>query len=69
MVHTLYAKHMIRINNETPSAILQEIKIGDIVTDGFSKTGSVERIEMDDDGLYRIYEFYLTTGRVIVTKR
>lgn len=60
---------MIRINNEIPIEQLQDIKIGDLVTDTFSKTGLVEKIEISDDGLYRIYEFTLITGRVIITKR
>lgn len=60
---------MIRINDETPITILQDIKIGDLVTDGFSKTSIVENINISDDGLYRIYEFHLITGRVILVKR
>ena len=60
---------MIRINDDTPTEQLQRIKIGDLVTDTFSKTGLVERIDIADDGLYRVYEFNLVTGRVIVTKR
>jgi hypothetical protein len=60
---------MIRINEETRIEVLQDIKIGDLVTDGFSKTSLVESIETTDDGLYKIYEFYLITGRVIATKR
>jgi uncharacterized protein (UPF0218 family) len=60
---------MIRINNDTPIETLQEIKIGDMVTDGFSKTSLVQSIEISDDGLYRVYEFHLITGRVILTKR
>ena len=60
---------MIRINDETSTAQLQDIKIGDLVTDTFSKTGLVEHIDISDDGLYRIYKFSLVTGRVIVTKR
>lgn len=60
---------MIRINDETPDEVLQTIKIGDLVTDGFSKTSLVESIETTDDGLYKIYEFHLITGRVIKAKR
>lgn len=60
---------MIRINDETPEETLQDIKIGDMVTDGFSKTSLVESINISDDGLYKIYEFNLVTGRVITTKR
>jgi NAD-specific glutamate dehydrogenase len=60
---------MIRVNDETPTEVLQDIKIGDLITDGFSKTSLVENIETKDDGLYKIYEFYLNTGRVITTKR
>lgn len=60
---------MIRINEDTSIETLQDIKIGDLVTDGFSKTSLVESIETTDDGLYKIYEFYLITGRVITTKR
>lgn len=60
---------MIRINDDTPIEQLQDIKIGDLVTDTFSKTGLVESIEISDDGLYRIYEFHLVTGRIISTKR
>ena len=60
---------MIRINDETPIEQLQDVKIGDLVTDTFSKTGLVESIDISDDGLYKIYTFNLVTGRVIVTKR
>lgn len=60
---------MIRLNEETPLEVLNEIKQGDLVTDTFSKTGLVESIEMTDDGLYRIYEFTLVTGRVITVKK
>ena len=60
---------MIRLNSDTPSDILQDVKIGDMVTDTFSKTGLVETIEISDDGLYRIYEFNLVTGRTIVIKK
>lgn len=59
---------MIRLNQETPSEILQEVKKGDLVTDTFSKTGLVEAIDISDDGLYRIYEFSLVTGRTIIIK-
>lgn len=60
---------MIRLNNDTPNDILQDVKIGDMVTDTFSKTGLVESIEIKDDGLYRIYEFNLVTGRTITVKK
>ncbi|MBB6235593.1 uncharacterized protein (UPF0218 family) [Pedobacter sp. AK013] len=60
---------MIRLNSDTPSDILQDVKIGDMVTDTFSKTGIVESIEVNDDGLYRIYEFNLVTGRTITVKK
>lgn len=60
---------MIRVNEETAIEVLQDIKIGSLITDGFSKTSLVERIEISDDGMYKIYEFHLITGRVITTKR
>lgn len=60
---------MIRLNEETPLDVLNEIKEGDMVTDTFSKTGLVESIAMTDDGLYRIYEFTLVTGRVITVRK
>ncbi|WP_316809039.1 hypothetical protein [Pedobacter agri] len=60
---------MIRLNCDTPSEVLQDVKIGDMVTDTFSKTGLVESIEVNDDGLYRIYEFNLVTGRTITVKK
>ncbi|TDG35498.1 hypothetical protein EZJ43_12800 [Pedobacter changchengzhani] len=60
---------MIRINDETPNEVLQDVVKGNFVTDGFSKTGIVESVEISDDGLYKIYEFNLVTGRVISTKR
>ncbi|SFA46549.1 hypothetical protein SAMN04488511_1062 [Pedobacter suwonensis] len=60
---------MIRLNSDTPNDILQDVKIGDMVTDTFSKTGLVESIEIKDDGLYRIYEFNLVTGRTIMVKK
>lgn len=60
---------MIRLNNETPSEVLQDVKKGDLVTDTFSKTGLVESVETSDDGLYKIYTFNLVTGRTIIIKR
>ncbi len=60
---------MTRINDDTPIDVLQDIKIGDMVTDGFSKTSLVESIDISDDGLYRVYEFHLITGRTITIKR
>lgn len=60
---------MIRLNSETSSNVLQDVKIGDLVTDTFSKTGLVEEIEVTDDGLYRIYKFILVTGRIITVKK
>lgn len=60
---------MIRLNEDTSLEVLNEIKQGDLVTDTFSKTGLVESISMADDGLYRIYEFTLVTGRVITVKK
>jgi len=60
---------MIRINDELSTSDLQDVKIGDLITDGFSKTGLVESIEVVDDGLYRIYMFSLVTGRTIILKR
>lgn len=60
---------MIRLNNETPTETLQDVKIGNMVTDTFSKTGLVEEIEIDDDGLYRVYTFHLVTGRSITIKK
>jgi len=60
---------MIRLNSDTPNDILQDVKIGDMVTDTFSKTGLVESIEIKDNGLYRIYEFNLVTGRTITVKK
>lgn len=63
------ATEMIRLNKDTPSEVLQEVKKGDLVTDTFSKTGLVEEIETTDDGLYRIYNFHLVTGRTITIKK
>lgn len=60
---------MIRLNNDTPTDVLQVVKKGSLVTDTFSKTGLVETIDISDDGLYRIYTFNLVTGRSIVVKR
>ncbi|MBC7418513.1 MAG: hypothetical protein H7325_10190 [Pedobacter sp.] len=60
---------MIRINEELPLSALREIKLGDLVTDTFSKTGLVEKIDHRDDGLYSIFTFMLVTGRVIEVKR
>lgn len=59
---------MIRLNQDTPSEILNEVKIGDLVTDTFSKTGLVESINIKEDPLYKIYEFNLVTGRVITVR-
>ncbi len=69
IVNILVVLCMIRINDDLPAADLQDIKVGDLVTDTFSKTGLVESIEINDDGLYRIYAFHLVTGRTIEVKR
>lgn len=60
---------MIRINADTPIDILRSVKIGDIVTDTFSKTGIVEEIEIIDEGINNLYRFKLVTGREIVVKK
>jgi len=60
---------MIRLNSDTPIEVLQDVKVGSMVTDTFSKTGLVESIEIKDDSLYRIYEFTLVTGRTITIKK
>ncbi len=60
---------MIRLNNDTPLSVLQDVREGNLVTDTFSKTGLVEKIETTDDGLYKIYTFHLVTGRTIIIKR
>jgi len=60
---------MIRLNNDTPDSVLQDVKIGNLVTDTFSKTGLVESIEVNDDGYYKIYTYNLVTGRVITIKK
>lgn len=60
---------MKRITPEASSEDLNEIKEGDFVTDGFSKTGIVQQVDIADDGLYKIYEFTLNTDRVITVKR
>ncbi|MES2455042.1 MAG: hypothetical protein V4594_05865 [Bacteroidota bacterium] len=59
---------MIRLNKDTPAEVLNDVKIGDLVTDTFSKTGLVEEIETSDDGLYKCYTFFLVTGRTIVIR-
>jgi len=60
---------MIRLNNDTPIEILQNIKVGTMVTDTFSKTGLVESMETNDDGYHKIYTFELVTGRTITIKK
>jgi hypothetical protein len=60
---------MIRLNQDTPSEVLHDVREGNLVTDTFSKTGLVERINIEDDGLYRLYTFTLVTGRVITIKK
>lgn len=60
---------MIRLNSETPTSVLQDVKKGDMVTDTFSKTGLVEDIETNDDGYHKIYIFNLVTGRTITIKK
>lgn len=69
MICYSYLYNMIRLNNDTPSDVLQDVKAGDMVTDTFSKTGLVESVDFDDDGLYRIYTFHLVTGRTITIKK
>ena len=60
---------MIRLTQDTSSEVLNEVKENDMVTDTFSKTGLVESIAVNDDGLYKIYEFHLVTGRTITIKK
>ncbi|WP_256007575.1 MULTISPECIES: hypothetical protein [Pedobacter] len=59
---------MIRLNQDTPASVLDEVKKGDLVTDTFSKTGLVEEIVVGDDGLHKTYQFHLVTGRTITIK-
>ena len=60
---------MKRLNSETSNEELLDVKKGDMVTDTFSKTGLVESIEVIEDALYRIYVFYLVTGRTITIRK
>jgi hypothetical protein len=60
---------MIRLNNDTPTSVLQDVKEGSMVTDTFSKTGLVESMETTDDGFNKIYTFHLVTGRTIIVKK
>lgn len=60
---------MIRLNQDTSLEVLRSVKIGDIVTDTFSKTGIVEEIEVIDEGIYNVFKFKLVTGREIVIKK
>lgn len=60
---------MIRLNEDTPSSVLDEVREGNMVTDTFSKTGLVESIDISDDGLYKVYTFHLVTGRTITVKK
>ncbi len=60
---------MIRLTKETDIDTILRVKVGDMVTDGFSKTGQVVSIEVKDDGLFRYYSFHLATDRVIMLKR
>jgi hypothetical protein len=60
---------MIRLNNDTPTRVLQDVKEGSMVTDTFSKTGLVESMETTDDGFHKIYTFHLVTGRTITIKK
>ncbi|CAM4017101.1 hypothetical protein SAMN06265348_101207 [Pedobacter westerhofensis] len=60
---------MIRLNTDTPTNVLDDVKEGSMVTDTFSKTGLVESIETTDDGYYKIYTFHLVTGRTIIVKK
>ena len=69
MIIALPIKKMIRLNEDTPLDVLNDLKKGDFVTDTFSKTGLVEQVTVTDDGLYRIYEIMLVTGRVISIKK
>ena len=60
---------MIRVNEQTSTEVLNDIREGNLITDTFSKTGLVERIEITDDPLYRVYNFHLVTGRTITIKK
>ena len=60
---------MIRVNEQTPIDVLNDITEGNLITDTFSKTGLVESIEVTDDPLYRKYTFHLVTGRTITIKK
>jgi hypothetical protein len=59
---------MKRITRESPTEVLESINVGDFVTDGFSKTGIVASVELEDDGFCKIYHFLLVTDRVITIK-
>ncbi len=57
------------ITADTPSTELNSIKINDAISDGFSKFGNVESIEIEDKGQFRLYIFTLITGTKIVIQK
>jgi len=57
------------LNQNTPSTDLKSVKIGDEVTDGFSKSGHVEKIEIKPKGSGTEYLYTLVTGAQILVIR
>lgn len=57
------------ITNNTPTTELENIKVNDAISDGISKFGNVESIEVDARVQFRLYIYTLITGEKIVIQK
>jgi hypothetical protein len=60
---------MLRITYKTPDDVLENIKIGDHISDEYQLNGIVKEIERENVWNGFVYTFHLDSGRKIVVLR
>lgn len=56
------------INDNLPTSILLEIKIGEVITDGKGQSGTVKSIEISETDELLMFLFQLEDGHIIVRR-
>jgi hypothetical protein len=59
---------MITVNDSLPTSTLLEIKVGEVITDGNSQSGSVKSIEISETDEFLMFLFQLEDNHIIVKK-
>jgi len=59
---------MITVNDSLPTSTLLEIKVGEVITDEKSQSGSVKSIEISETDEFLMFLFQLEGSQIIVKK-